>query len=300
MRDIAYAMLAAWGQSWDFDTVRRRGEGLGRLLWRWVPERREMATEAVARALDLPRAEAEAVARASFEHSGRSFLELFLTRRVDPRFVQERLTIVDPASWEAFLATDRPCIVASGHMGAWEIMVALCNLMVQGRPGMVVVRRPKDQALHEAMTRLRSHPGMVVVDHRQAALKVLRCLKKNGTVGFLVDHNTSTSEAVFLPFLQKIAAVNMGPALLALRGQALIQPLFVLRDGKGGYELHTEPYLDTRELTGSREERVAKAALFYTRAVERMVRLRPEQWYWLHKRWKTQPPQGWTYTPPGD
>lgn len=298
MKDIVYGLLAAWGQSWDYEQVRANGERLGRLLWRLLPERRKLATEAIAAHLDLPRERAEALALESFQHSGRSFLEVFQIRRVDERFVHERLTIADPELFQAFRDSDRPCVAISGHMGAWELMPGLCTRLVPERRALVVVRRPKDQALHETVTHLRTRSAVSIVEHRQTAPKVLRALKKRDIAAFLVDHNTGTSEAVFLPFLKKIAAVNMGPALLAIRGQAVIQPLFLLRERDGGYVLHTQPALDTRELTGSREEKIKKAALFYTQAVERVVRAHPEQWYWLHKRWKTQPEPGWTWEPP--
>lgn len=298
MKDIVYALLAAWGQGWDFDTVAARGELLGRALWRVLPGRRDMACEAMGRLLGLAPEQARAAARASFGHNGRSFLEILLSHRVDPRFLRERLRIADPAGFEALRAHEGPVVATTGHLGAWELLAPVFHLLLPEREKQIVVRRPKDQALHELTTRLRSRPSLEVLDHRNAAPRVLRCLHRSGTTAFLVDHNTGTSEAVFLPFLGRIAAVNRGPALLALRAGALIQPLFLLREGRGRYALHTSPGLDTRTLDGSREARIHQAALFYTQAVECMVRRHPEQWYWLHKRWKTQPPEGWTYAPP--
>lgn len=298
MKDIFYGLLAGVGQSWDVEQVRRNGEALGRLLWRCLPERREMACKAIAHHMGLPPEQARETALQSFQHNGRSFLEIFLTHRVDPRFMRDRFRIADPQSYEAMRTMDRPCVAVTGHLGAWEMLGGVFHMLIPDRKKQIVVRRPKDQALHELTTRLRAKPNQEVLDHRNAVPKILRGLKKGGTTAFLVDHNTSTSEAVFLPFLKNIAAVNMGPALLALRSDALIQPVFLIRDDKEGIVLHSEPYLDTRTLEGSREEKVLRAALFYTQAVERMVRRYPEQWYWLHKRWKTQPPQGWTYVPP--
>lgn len=298
MRELLYGALAALGQTWDHDQVEQHGTRLGRLLWRFAKERREMATDAIGTHLDLPRHLARDTARRSFEQSGRSFLEIFLNRRVDTRFIRERLTIADPPSWEAMLAEKRPRVVTTGHFGAWELLPAVFEHQLPDLEKQIVVRRPKDEALHRLMKRLRTQPSVEVVEHRQATLKVLRCLKRGGGTAFLVDHNCSTSEAVFLPFLKNIAAVNMGPALLAVRSGALIQPLFLRRDGKGGYVLHTSPPLDTTTLEGSREERIKAAALFYTRAVERMVIAHPEQWFWMHKRWKTQPPTDWKYVPP--
>ncbi|WP_035251999.1 lysophospholipid acyltransferase family protein [Desulfocurvus vexinensis] len=298
MKDLLYASLAAWGLGWGFERVRTRGEALGRLLWRALPQRREMACEAMVRLLGLSPEKARATALESFQHNGRSFLEILLAHRVDPRFVRERLRIVDPPSLAALQSQERPLVCVSAHLGAWELLAPVFHLLLPGREKQIVVRRPRDLALHALTTRLRSRPSLEVVDHRNAAPRVLRCLRRGGGAAFLVDHNTSTSEAVFLPFLGRIAAVNKGPALLALRAGAVVQPLFLLREGQGGYALYLEPTLDTRAVTGTHDEKIQKIALFYTQVVERMVRRHPEQWYWLHKRWKTQPPEGWTYSPP--
>lgn len=298
MKDILYEALGALGQAMSLEGTERWGNRLGGLLWSVLKERRALAEENMVYHLGVSPDEARDMVRANFRNTGRSFLEIFQSRSVDRRFMLERVTLSDPASFEAMQACERPFVGATAHLGSWEMLIGLFHVLMGDRPKQVVVRRPKDEALHRLMTRMRSKPSVEVVEHRQAVLKVLRCLKKGGATAFLVDHNCSTTEAVFLPFLKKIAAVNMGPALLAVRSRALIQPIFLLRDGQGGYILHTEPALDTVELTGTREEQVQKAALFYTQAVERAVLRWPEQWYWLHRRWKTQPPEGWIYTPP--
>jgi KDO2-lipid IV(A) lauroyltransferase len=81
----------------------------------------------------------------------------------------------------------------------------------------------------------------------------------------------------------------MGPALLALRSKAVILPVFMLREGGTMYRFEVGESLDTATLTGSREENIRTIAAFYTRAVERMIEAHPEQWFWMHKRWKTRP-----------
>lgn len=300
MKELLYEALGGLGMSLGLEGTQRWGNRLGTLLWHALRERRDMAEENMVYHLGVTRDEARGMVRRNFQNTGRSFLEIFHSDKVDKRFVAERLTLTDPESFQAIVETDRPFVGATAHLGAWEMLIGTFHVLVGDRPKQVVVRRPKDEALHKLMTRLREKPSVEIVEHRQAVLKVLRCLKKGGATAFLVDHNCSTTEAVFLPFMKKIAAVNMGPALLAVRSRALIQPIFMLRDGQGGYVLHTEPALDTTELSGSREEQIRKAALFYTQAVERAVHRWPEQWYWLHRRWKTQPPEGWSYSPPAD
>ena len=289
MRDLLYEVLAFGGRGLSFETVAAVGRVLGRFFWRVLAARRRLALEAMAFHLDMEPEKAEVLARLSFQHNFRSFLEIFLTRKLDWRFVSERLRVHDPDVLSSLQQSARPMVVATGHLGAWEFMGCV-RLLFPSKPSQVVVRRPKDAALHKTMLRLRARPGMEVVEHRKAAFRVLRLLRRGGMTGFLVDHNCGRDEAVFLPFLNKIAAVNMGPALLAVRAKALLCPVFLIREDPGSYALHMDEPLDTETLTGSREERVRTAAEFYTRAVEKYVRLYPEQWFWMHKRWKTRPP----------
>lgn len=270
-----------------FRSLTALGNGLGRLMWLVLPGRRALAARNITRHLDVPREQALAIARASFRHTARSFVEILLTDRfgVD----SPRLRIAQPELWRALRAAQRPVVASTAHMGAWELLASLeGQLYAPPRPRMLVVRRYPDPAIQSFITRRREAGGATMIGHRTVASSVLRALRQNGIVGFLVDHNALRSEALFLPFLSETAAVNMGPALLAVRAEALIWPVFLLRDGKD-YVVHLEEPLDTVTLTGSREEKVRAAALFYTGAVERVIRAFPEQWFWMHNRWKTQP-----------
>lgn len=263
------------------------GEGLGRLMWLALPGRRALATRNISRHLGVPPAQAAAIAKASFCHTARSFVEILLTDKfgVD----SPRLRLARPDLWQTLRETPRPVVAATAHMGAWELLASLTGQLYEPpRPRMIVVRRYPDPAVQAFITRRREAGGATMIGHRTVASSVLRALRQNGVVGFLVDHNALRSEALFLSFLTETAAVNMGPALLAVRAEALIWPVFLLRDGTD-YVVHMEEPLDTLALTGSREEKVRAAALFYTGAVERIIRAYPDQWFWMHNRWKTQP-----------
>jgi len=135
------------------------------------------------------------------------------------------------------------------------------------------------------MAFLRGSHDCKVIGHRNAVLPILRHLKNNGTVAFLVDHHASESESLKLPFLGKPASVNMGPAVLAVRAKALIMPVALIRRDEK-YQIHFLEPLDTGDLSGSFNEKVCSAAEFYTQAVESLIHLAPEQWFWLHNRWK--------------
>jgi KDO2-lipid IV(A) lauroyltransferase len=289
MLDIFYDILITLGRRMSFEQVESAGALLGRGLWLALPGRRKLATRAVMERLGLDRKTASALIKINFRHTCQAFLESALTPRVDWRFEQDRLDVT-PAERHARMRTDpSPLIFATGHFGAWEFMPRTLRLFIMRERQGIVVRTNRNLALNAAMLRLRGQPRMRVYEHRKSAFSIARDLKQGGGCGLLVDHNCRRDEAIFLPFLGKIAAVNMGPALLAVRAKATIWPVFILRKPGPRYELMIDEPCVTSELTGDVETRVRDVALFYTQAVERVVRAYPEQWFWMHNRWKTRP-----------
>jgi KDO2-lipid IV(A) lauroyltransferase len=291
MRDLVYTAIGTLFSRMTPSGAKRFGSVIGWLFWHALPSRRAMAVQTIQDRLQVSRNQARKIARKSFTHAARAFGEIFLSRQVDPRFVRDHVVMTDATrkKIDHVFSRHRPVVAVTGHMGSWELLGGMCRLLLPDRCCQVVVRLPKDKALGRLMVRLRSTGNLQVLTHRNATRNVLKCLKTGGMTAFLVDHNCSRDEAVFLPFLGKTAAVNMGPALLALRSKALILPVFMLREGGTMYRFEVGESLDTAILTGSREENVRAIAAFYTRAVERMIEAYPEQWFWMHKRWKTRP-----------
>jgi KDO2-lipid IV(A) lauroyltransferase len=234
--------------------------------------------------------EAKRIARQSFQENFQSFLEIF--HLSDFFTYQSVCCFYSPETIAVLQADEGPIVIATAHLGSWELMPGLAADLLPGRTGMVIVRKQKNPAINQVLSRLRGARGMLSVDHRQASWIVLPKLRENAVAAFLVDHNSSRKESIFIDFLNDIAAVNTGPAHLALRTKASVYPVFLLRDGKGGHILHILAPLRTSELTGSIQERLRKIAVFYTDAVADMVTKYPEQWLWMHQRWKTRKHDG--------
>jgi KDO2-lipid IV(A) lauroyltransferase len=290
MLDILYEGFGAVLQRLHPRHVGLLGRCLGGLMWCCLPSRRRVASQAISVHLHKPPRQARELGMANFAQTGRTFLELFLNRGVDPRFVRDRIRVQGTESLDFVQRARRPVVAATAHLGAWELLAGVFPLMFGDRRMQIVVRLPKNRALGQILLHFRGHAGVEIVHNRQAAPAVLRCLKRNGITAFLVDHNCGRSKAVFLPFLERYAAVNIGPAVLAVRAEALVWPLFLLRDGSESYIFDAHEPLDTAQLGGTFQERVRQAASFYTETVEHMVRRYPDQWFWMHKRWKTRPP----------
>ena len=269
-----------------FPGVERMGVLMGRLIWRLVPSRRELAINNIMTHLGKGREEAERIAFESFIHNMRSFLEIVLTRNFG--LDSPNLRFDPPELFEELKNCQRPIVAATAHFGSWELLASLLGQVYEEpRPRMVVVRRYPDPAVQEFIASCREATGAEMVGHRQAAMGVIRALHKNGIAAFLVDHNAMRREALFMPFLGEEAAVNAGPALLAVRGKALVWPVVLVRDGKN-YVFRLQKPLDTATLTGTREENIHTAAKFYTEATEAFILEHPEQWFWMHDRWKTK------------
>lgn len=269
-----------------FSGAERMGNFMGRLFWRLLPSRRELATKNIMTHLGKGREEAEQIAFESFIHNARSFLEIVLTK--DFGLDSPSLRFDPPELFEELKNCQRPIVAATAHFGAWELLASLLGQIYEApRPRMVVVRNYPDPAVQEFIASCREATGADMVGHRQAAMGVIRALHKNGIAAFLVDHNAMRREAIFIPFLGEEAAVNAGPALLAVRGKALVWPLVLAREGND-YVFRLQKPLDTAELTGTREENILETAKFYTRAIEKFIIDTPEQWFWMHERWKTK------------
>lgn len=268
-----------------FPGIRSLGNGLGTMLWYVLPGRRRLAIANIGRHLGMTPEAARQLAKESFAHNGRSFLECVLI----PHFYDDssRLRVPRPDLLERLLDPSRPAVIISAHLGAWELLAAPLGKWNSDRISMAVVRKYRNLIIEQLTTRLRSAHGVQIIGHRDVAFSVVRALRKNGIVAFLADHNTRHNDAAFLPFLGEEAAVNKGPALLALCGKAQIWPVFMIREGDT-FVLHLEEPLDTVTLEGANEEKILTATRFYTEAIERMIRLTPEQWFWMHNRWKTK------------
>ena len=279
---------AVWIGKLGFPGIERIARVLGWLFWICLPSRRRLAVENIKKHLGYLPSQAPVLARASFTHNARSFLECLLA----PEFSETHplLRVRQPELLERLRTELRPAVIVSAHLGAWELLSSLLGDLPDSRPRLTVVRKYKNPILHYVSTTLRSAHGTAVLGHREAAFPVLRALKRNGFAAFLVDHNTSQSEAVFLPFLGEEAAVNKGPALLAVRAHALVWPITLLREPDGTYNLQILEPLDTTTLEGSVETKIEATAAFYTQQMELMVHKAPEQWFWMHNRWKTKRP----------
>ncbi len=185
------------------------------------------------------------------------------------------------------MAKGRGVILMTGHLGNWEIGAA--GFTTRGVPFDAVAKPMENSLFGRALAEARRRVGMGVIDVLDAPRGVLRSLRRGRAVAILADQNTPTGD-LFVPFFGRPASAARGPALFALRSGAPMMLAVPLRDPgpKATYTVTVEPI--EFEPTGDRDADVVRLTEAHTRALEAAIRRAPEQYFWLHRRWKRRPP----------
>lgn len=182
----------------------------------------------------------------------------------------------------------RGVIFLTGHLGVWELHSFGWSALEY--PLSFLVRPLDNERIEEMVERVRTRFGNRAIDKKSAARQSLRVLREGGTLGILSDLNTQPYEGVFVPFFGKLACTTAGIATLALKTDAVVIPTCAIWDRKKKrYFFHGDPPVELVR-TGDHAKDIEVNTANFAAAMERMVRLYPDQWLWIHKRWKTRPP----------
>jgi KDO2-lipid IV(A) lauroyltransferase len=176
----------------------------------------------------------------------------------------------------------RGVLVATAHLGNWELSAFTHALMTEP---MSIVVRPIDNAHMDAFIETRRQlTGNRLIGKWDAARAILRALRANDAVGILIDQNTLPSEGVFVDFFGLKACASAAFARFAARTGAVVIPGFALwSDSEQRYTLRFYPPVPMDGDIAADTQRLHSV-------LERIIRQYPEQWFWLHRRWKTRPP----------
>ena len=205
--------------------------------------------------------------------------------------VEKMQEIVQLDGLDNFLAGERAgkgVLFLTGHMGAWEL--APFAQAKFGHPLHFLVREVENQRADSLINSYRMLSGNQPIEKNQSARAVLKVLSGGGTVGILADQNTMPEEGVFVDFFGIPACTTTGIARMALHTGAAVVPGYILWDASlGKYRLQFEPPLELQR-TGNLDHDILVNTAAFTRVIENYVPRYPDQWVWVHKRWKTRPP----------
>jgi KDO2-lipid IV(A) lauroyltransferase len=179
-------------------------------------------------------------------------------------------------------------LVLTGHLGAWELSSFYHSLMEM--PMGMVIRRLDNPLVDAFVNHIRCLHGNRVIHKDDFARGLIASMRAGETVGILMDTNMTPPQGVFVPFFGVEACTASGMARIAARTGAAVVPGFLLWEkNEQRYVLHFGEELPVIRTGDAEQDALANTASF-TAAIERYIRQYPEQWLWLHRRWKTRPP----------
>lgn len=201
----------------------------------------------------------------------------------------ERIVVLDGfENFDTARQRGKGVLFLTGHMSAWEL--APFAHALYSHPLHFLVRPIANQRVDALINRYRCFSGNRPIEKNRSARAILKVLGEGGTVGILSDQNTSLEEGVFVDFFGIPASTTSGLARIALRTEAAVVPGFLSWDEvRRKYRLRFEPAVELAR-TGDEEADVRESTARFTHVIEEYVRAHPDQWIWVHKRWKTRPP----------
>jgi KDO2-lipid IV(A) lauroyltransferase len=238
---------------------------------------------------DRPLADRRRILRESMANLGRMAAELAHLPRLSDADLREMVVFENEAWWAENVAAPRDTggLILSGHFGNWELLVFAHGM--RGFPVSMVHRAIANPLVDRWLNALRARAGTRLVRKRHAAGGVLKALHDRELLVLPFDQNSTRGLGVFVDFFGKAASTNSGIARLALRSGAPVVPVFIVREGRSArHRLHVLPIMYVQR-TGDLESDVIRITQELSDVFEGMVRRHPEQWLWVHKRWKTRP-----------
>ena len=265
----------------------RVAQGLGGLLGRAV---HRLASRERCRALDhlaiaLPEAsdeERRRLARACFVHLGTMLGECLKLSTMPLERVARWAKAEGWEGVEEVRRAGRPILFLTAHCGNWELLSPITTLL--GVPIAALARQQDVPAFDRLMTRLRAHLGAVTISRGApgSARELLRVLRGGSALALLIDQDTKV-EGDWVPFFGRPAFTPLAAAQMALRSDMAVVPAFSHREPDGTHRVVFHPPLDV-------PADATAATAVMTAAIEAQIRRYPEQWVWMHRRWRRQPP----------
>ena len=272
-------------------SVNGAGKLIGLCMYHLMINRRKVATDNISQALPWMKKQPEwtctletaaELARATFINLGISFMEACRLYHGRGGRMIDGIEVRGMEYYEAARARGKGLIFLTGHCGNWEL-VALFYSRIFKSSMSVVARRQNNPYLNAMVEKLRISYDNRVIYKENALRNMISVIRKNGTIGLLVDQAVFPEEGALISFLGRSAWASKAPVLLARKTGVPILPAFIHREG-GRHVITINP-----EFTFEGDicdEGIAHDVKCYSEYIERFITAHPADWYWVHRRWK--------------
>jgi Kdo2-lipid IVA lauroyltransferase/acyltransferase len=260
------------------------GRILGTLVFTLTGFRKKVTLENLTRAFpEKKHFELHAIAHAAYRNYGVSIASLFWYGRQPADRVRKAVRFVNPDVYRDALNGGKGVIVLSGHYGSWELLPPTIRLAF-GQPMLVIVQHQRNKRVDRMIDSIRCRFGNTTVSMGSSVREVIHALREGKAIAMLGDQS-GPKEAEFAPFFGTPAATHRGAAAFSLKTGAPIVMVFYVRQEDFTHEAVFEE-VDQSGLHGYSDSSVAELTRRHTAMLEKYIRLHPDHWLWMHRRWK--------------
>ncbi|MFN3839303.1 MAG: lysophospholipid acyltransferase family protein [Cyclobacteriaceae bacterium] len=227
-----------------------------------------------------------ALAKRVFVMIGKNAAEVIRLYRITDRETYEKFRVIRGIeNVETAFAKKQGVIFLTAHLGAFELCAT--EMAMRGYNPLIIGTAMKDNRLTELLWRQRSKLGAKAIERGKETVRLLKTLKSGGTLAILIDQDTRV-KSVFVDFFGKPCATPIGAAVLSMKTGASVIPVFIHLRSDGRQEVACLPEVELIR-SGNEEQDIIANTQKFTNIIESAVRKHPEQWLWIHERWKTKP-----------
>ncbi len=264
----------------------KAGAGLGKLVYH-IPALKRVVIDGLNIAFpEKSKKEIKHLAKKVFINFGKTCFEIMKMLKLDAVDV---LKLIEYHGKEEFIqdfSQGKGMVIICGHISNWELMAA--GWTNAGINSDVIVRPLDNVLLDKHIEGMRKKFGMKVIPRNDSVRLGIKTIKQGRALGFLMDQNT-VKNPVFVPFFGKLASAVKGPAIFAYKFKCPVGLVYSVRKSDDKHSLFYKKIDINYEIT-NRDEFIKYHTAIFTQELEQVIRDNPEQWLWLHPRWKTRPP----------
>ncbi len=227
-----------------------------------------------------------ALARGAFAYLGRNSFDALSLEHLSREAILGLCRIEGEEHLRVPYERGNGVLILTGHIGCWELLAAYITW--KGYKVSVIARELRDGRLNDKLVGIRRRHGIVSIPRGRSAVAGYRVLRKGGILGMLIDQDIDV-DGVFVPFFGVPAHTPRGAAVFALRSGASIVPMGIHLQPGGSHKITVLSELVFPPAALSKEERIDELTGRCSAAIERLIRIYPQQWVWFHDRWRKRP-----------
>jgi KDO2-lipid IV(A) lauroyltransferase len=265
------------------------GRQLGSFVWAVVGYRREIVLDNIRQAFAgrMDESEVRATARSFYRNLGMTMMEFLAFPRLGREDFVKLVAIEGLERFNEVVAQGRGALLVSGHFGNWELMGA--RIAAEGQPVSFIVKTQTNSRVDRVQNDIRHKAGIGTIRMGASIKEMILALRRKEFIGLVGDQDAGP-DGCFTAFLGRQASVYRGTALMAWKLKVPIITGFIYRQPDGTHRMEVDPAFEA-DPAWDEDTAVRRLTETHVQRLEAAVRKAPDQYFWLHRRWKTRPPE---------